>query len=102
MGVEQGPQMPSLEKKEGGIEKLRELRENLQKVKQVIDSQIDELVQKLSFVITSTEESSIKEGKSDEVIKEILESQKIMEEVGELREATRRLQSFIDQLDSSR
>lgn len=102
MSVEEGPQMPRPGEKEGGIERLVALRENLEKERQVIDSQIDELVQKLSRVILAAEEVSIEEGKSDEVIREILESQKIMEKVGELREATRRLQFFIDQIDLSK
>ena len=96
--TEFGPQMPSPEVPASGVERLRNIRLRLEETRKDLDTRIDELMKHLGKIITAAEENSIGAGQQDDVLKEVLESQEIFRQVHELREASDRLRSLIDQL----
>ena len=101
MGIDREPQMPNSEKKEGNIDKLVRWRRELEEVKRHFETGMDELGKKLGTAIAAVEEASLKEGKQEEVLKEILESETIMREVYNLREEIQRLDNLINQIDEA-
>ena len=99
--MEEGPQLPSPENQEGNVDKLVRWRRELENVKGNFETQIDELGKKMGTAIAAVEESSLQEGKQDEVLKEVLESGMIMKEVDNIREEIKRLENVIAQIDKA-
>ena len=86
---------------ENNVEKLSRWRRELEEVKGIFESRIDELARKLETAIVSVQEDSLKNRNQEEVLSEILESQTIMKEVFELREGIKRLEVLIDKIDET-
>jgi len=93
--------MPTPEKPLSGIERLRNIRQRLEERKKEIDTSIDELMKNLGKVIAAAEEDSIRQGRQDDVINEMLESEGIISQVHQLREASDRLRNFIEELSKA-